>query len=299
MSIEQITYRLLRAIIALLGFIPLKIAQFIGKMAGTLAFMVPFARKEIALENIRCSLDGGMTRGQAEIQLKKVYLHFGQMFLEVPHVMRLRPRNVNEYLAIDHEENLVNALAKGRGVLALTAHLGNWELMSTAVAMRFGNLAVVVRPLDFKPAEKLMVDLRSRYGTEIIPAHRGMRHIMRAVRRNKIIGILLDQNVDWYEGAFVDFLGRPACSNKGLALIALKTGAPVVPFFSVRDEVGRYRIMIGEEVPLLRTGDKTKDVEENTALFTKVIESYVRQYPDQWFWFHNRWKTKNYCEIKD
>jgi KDO2-lipid IV(A) lauroyltransferase len=206
---------------------------------------------------------------------------------------------MHRYIVFEHEQNLRDALAKGKGVLALTGHFGNWELMSTAVAMYFGNLAVVVRPLDFEPADKLMVDLRSRYGTEIIPAHRGMRDMMRATRKNKIIGILLDQNVDWYEGAFVNFLGRPACSNKGLALLALRTGAPVIPFFSVRDETGRYRIIIEKEVTLVRTGDKTRDVEDNTALFTDVIESYIRKYPHQWFWFHKRWKTKNYCEIKD
>jgi len=105
--------------------------------------------------------------------------------------------------------------------------------------------------------------------------------------------------VDWYEGAFVNFLGRPACVNKGLAVLALKTRAPVIPFFSVRDEAGRYRIIIEKEVTLIRTGDKTRDVEDNTALFTNVIESYIRKYPHHWFWFHKRWKTKNYCEIKD
>ena len=298
MNLEYIAYKLLRSMILVLGFIPLTVARFIGKLVGTLAFMVPMTRKKMALENILSSFDGGITRGEAKKLLKRVYLYFGQMFLEVPHVMRLSPRNMHEYLAIDHEENLLTALAKGKGVLALTAHFGNWELMSAAVAMHFGNSAVVVRPLDFEPADKLMVDLRSRYGTEIIPAHRSMRHLMRAVRQNKIIGILLDQNVDWYEGAFVNFLGRPACSNKGLALLALRTGAPVIPFFSVKDEAGRYRIIIEKEVTLIRTGDTTRDVEDNTALFTNIIESYIRKYPHHWFWFHNRWKTKNYCEIK-
>jgi KDO2-lipid IV(A) lauroyltransferase len=297
--IDMIAYRILRSMILVLGFIPFSVAQFIGKMAGTLAFMVPMSRKKVALENILCSFDGMMTRAEAKKLLKKVYVHFGQMFLEVPHAMRLTPQNMHQYIVFDHEQNLRDALAKGKGVLALTGHFGNWELMSAAVAMHFGNLSVVARPLDFKPADKLMIDLRSRYGTEIIPAHRGMRHLIRAARRNRIIGILLDQNVDWYDGIFVNFLGRPACVNKGLALLALKTEAPVIPFFSVRDKSGRYRIIIEEEVALIRTGDKTKDIEDNTALFTSIIESYVRKYPHHWFWFHKRWKTKNYCEIKN
>jgi len=299
MNLEYMTYKVLRASILLMGFIPIGAARFIGKMAGTLAFMIPMSRKKVALENILCSFDGMMTRGEVKKTLRKVYLHFGQMFLEVPHVMRLSPQNMHRYITFDHEQNLRNALAKGKGVFALTGHFGNWELMCAAVAMRFGNSAVVARPLDFKPADRLMIDLRSRHGTEIIPARRSMRHLIRAARENRIIGILLDQNVDWYEGTFVNFLGRPACSNKGLALLALKTGAPVIPFFSVREGADRYRIIIEKEVALIRTGDKRKDVEDNTALFTSIIESYIRKYPDHWFWFHKRWKTKNYCEIKN
>jgi KDO2-lipid IV(A) lauroyltransferase len=299
MNLEYIVYKLLRAMILVLGFIPFSVAQFIGKMAGTLAFMVPMSRKKVALENILCSFDGMMTRTEARKLLRKVYLHFGQMFLEVPHAMRLSPQNIHKYVVFDSEQNLRDALAKGKGVLALTGHFGNWELMAAAVAMHFGNSSVVARPLDFKPADQLMIDLRSRYGSEIIPARRGMRHLIRAARRNKIIGILLDQNVDWYDGTFVDFLGRPACVNKGLALLALKTGAPVIPFFSVRDKSGRYRIIIGKEVALIRTGDKTRDIEDNTALFTSIIESYVRKYPHHWFWFHKRWKTRNCCEIQN
>jgi KDO2-lipid IV(A) lauroyltransferase len=153
--------------------------------------------------------------------------------------------------------------------------------------------------MDFEPLGRLMIDLRSRYGTEIIPKQRSMRKLLTSLRANKIIGIMLDQNVDWYEGAFVDFFGRPACTNKGLALVALKTGAPVVPIFSARAKDGRYRIIIDKEVDLIRTGDKLKDVEENTALFTSIIERHIREHPEQYFWFHKRWKTKNHCPPRD
>ena len=126
-----------------------------------------------------------------------------------------------------------------------------------------------------------------------------MRRLLGAIKEKKAIGILLDQNVDWYEGVFVKFLGRWACTNKGLALIALKSGTPVLPAFPVRQSDGRFRIMFGKELELIRTGDKTRDVEDNTALFSGVIEKYILQYPGQWFWFHQRWKTRNYCPLPD
>jgi KDO2-lipid IV(A) lauroyltransferase len=97
----------------------------------------------------------------------------------------------------------------------------------------------------------------------------------------------------------VKFLGRWACTNKGLALLALKTGAPVIPLFSIRQNDGRYCIIFEDEVKPIHTGDKTKDIEENTALYTRIIERYVQKYPDQWFWFHRRWKTRMYWPIPE
>ena len=168
--------------------------------------------------------------------------------------------------------------------------------MSAVFALHFAsNTAVVVRPIGYSPAHRLISKLRSRFGTEIIPKQRAMRRVLKAVKENRIVGILLDQNAGCHDGVFIQFLGRLACVNKGLALMAQKTGAPVIPAFSIRQKDGRYRIIIEEEVQLIRTGDKTRDLEENTALFTGIIEKYVRRYPDQWFWFHRRWKTRPYC----
>jgi KDO2-lipid IV(A) lauroyltransferase len=200
-------------------------------------------------------------------------------------------------VVFENEENLRIALARGKGVFILTAHFGNWELMSAAVTLHFGRAAaVIVRPIDYAPLDRLVSGLRARFGTEVIAKQGAMRRIISALREQKMIGILLDQNVDWYEGVFTPFMGRWACTNKGLALMAVRTGAPVVPVFSVRENDGRHRIIFEKEVPLV-IGDKTTEVEENTILFTQVIESFVRRYPDQWFWFHRRWKTRNFCTL--
>jgi KDO2-lipid IV(A) lauroyltransferase len=289
-------YRLIRTMVLLMSYIPWPLAQFKGKGLGTVAYLIPMSRKAVALENIRLSFPR-MTERDAKRLLRKVYRHFGQMLFEISHVFRMRPHNVDKYVLFEGQEHLINAMSKKKGVFILTGHFGNWELMCAAVAIRFSNTAVVARPADFAPMDRVINELRSRFGTEIIPKQKGMRRILSLVREKKIVGILLDQNVDWYEGAFVPFLGRWACANKGLALLALRTGTPVVPVFAVRQRNGRYRIIFERELELVRTGDKTTDVEENTALFTAIIESYVRRYPDHWFWFHKRWKTKNYCEL--
>jgi len=295
--LEVIVYRILLLLVRMTSCIPLPLAQFTGKMLGRVAFLVPFNRRTVALDNLIQSLGPGMSATEAKRLLRNVYIHFGQMLLEVPHIVSLNARNLSRYVVFASEEHFHDALKKGKGVLALTGHLGNWEMVSAVSAIRFGNTAMVARPMDFEPLERLVVDLRSRYGAEIIPKQRSMRKLLSCLQANKIIGVLLDQNVDWYEGVFVNFFGRPACTNKGLALVALKTGASVVPVFSARGKDGRYRIVIGKEIALIRTGDKLRDVEENTALFTSIIERHIREHPEQYFWFHNRWKTKNYCPL--
>ena len=282
-----------------MSHIPFPASQFLGKMLGLAASFVPMSRANVALDNILKSFDGTMKRDNARRLLRRVYMHFGQMFFEVAHILRLSHGNLNDYVVFEGEENLHHALVEGRGGFILTAHFGNWELTSAAMSLHFGSGAVIVRPMDFAPMDQLMNMLRSRFGTESISKQRAMRSVLVTLKEKKVVGVMLDQNIDWYDGVFVKFLGRWACTNKGLALMALKTGSPVLPVFPVRQGDGRYRIIIGDEIRLIRTGDKIRDVEENTALFTSMIEKYILAYPDHWFWFHKRWKTRNYCPLPE
>ena len=295
MVFEEFIYRLIRIILKGMSYIPFRIAQVIGKCFGLFAYLIPMDRKRVAYQNILDSFRGDLSEAGARKLLRKVYMHFGQMLLEIPHIMRLNLRNIDRYMTFQGEENLKQAMKKEKGILCLTAHLGNWEFMSTGGALYYGDSIVVARHSDFAPLDRIINEIRGHFGTEIIEAQGAMRQLLTALKNGGRIGILLDQNVDWYQGAFVPFFGRRACTNKGLALMALKTGTPVIPIFSSRDGDGIHRVVFGEEVELLKTGDKTRDVEDNTALFTSVIESYIRKNPDQWFWFHKRWKTKNYC----
>jgi KDO2-lipid IV(A) lauroyltransferase len=152
----------------------------------------------------------------------------------------------------------------------------------------------IFRPFDFKPLDDYITFIRTSTGARLIPKNRSMRKALAALHSREMLGILLDQNTILREGVFVDFFGHPACTDKGLALLALKSGAPVVPLFCLRLGNGRHKIIIQPEVELQRTGDKTKEVEDNTALFTRAIEDMVRAYPEQWLWIHQRWKQRPY-----
>ena len=288
--------RVLNALVDFLGLIPIRLGQYLGRLMGGFLGVAAVGPMKSSLNGLRMVFGDRMSEKELKKLNRRIVIHFAQMFFEVPHVLRLNMRNLHRYVCFENEKAFTDALAKGKGCFILTGHFGNWELMSAAITLRFQTDGIAVaRPADFEPAEELLTRLRTHFGTEIIPKKKAMKKLLMGTRKNKSMGILLDQNVDWYEGVFVPFLGELACTNKGLALIAMKTGTPVIPVFSARQPDGRYRVVFENAVELVHTGSKLSDTEANTALFNRIFEKYIYWYPEQWFWFHKRWKTRPSC----
>jgi len=223
---------------------------------------------------------------------RAVYRNLGIVAAEFFDLPRLTIENIGKLVEAEGLENCTQALAKGRGALLFGAHFGNWELEAVAVSLLIKPLVVIYRPLDSDLLDCLVLRVRSSTGNNPLAKDRAMRSMLRSLKHNEMLGILIDQNVAWYEGIFVDYFGRPACTTDGLALLALHTEAPVLPAYMARRPDGRYRLVIGPEVDVTRTGDREADVLANTQRFTKIIEETVRLYPDQWLWVHQRWKTQ-------
>jgi len=190
-----------------------------------------------------------------------------------------------EFVGLEHLEA---AHAAGKGVLVLTAHYGNWELLAASHTLTRFALSVVVRPLDHPLADRVVEAFRRRSGLELIEKRRAVRDIVAALRRGRLVGVLLDQNAARSEGVFVPFFGIPASTSRGLAVIALRTEAPVVPAFIRRMDGGRHCVEFEPTVPVPPDGDVTR----YTAAFTASIEAAIRRDPGQWFWMHGRWKTR-------
>jgi KDO2-lipid IV(A) lauroyltransferase len=173
--------------------------------------------------------------------------------------------------------------------------LGVWELLPLLSTMELKGWPanIVYRPLDYAPLEEFIVRHRTQFGAKLIKKSNALGEILKCLKRGELVALLMDQNVGWRKGVFAEFFGHRACTNKGLALLALKTRAPVVPLFLVREK-SSYSVHIGEALPLITTGDRTKDLEANTQQYNTVIESFVRRFPDQWLWVHQRWKTRPY-----
>ena len=195
-------------------------------------------------------------------------------------------------ITLEGLEHLRRAMEVHRRALVLTAHLGNWELLSVARQLTGYPLAIVVRPLDSPWLNALADRLRRKSGVELIEKHGALRPVMRALADGRLVGILLDQNASRREGVFVPFFGRPASTSKSLALLAVRTGAPVVPIFIRRDVRGGHRVTIHPPLPAPAPAEGARAVVELTARCTATIEAEIRQGPDQWLWIHNRWRTR-------
>jgi KDO2-lipid IV(A) lauroyltransferase len=274
----------------MMGLLSLRRGRWLGSRLGRLAFYLDSRHRGIALKNLARARDVNSPVANRELA-RQVFENLGKVFFEIAWASRLCRRDLLKYIRVEGLNHFQNAYRKGRGVMFLTAHFGNWELLSVFPAMIDCPTNIVYRPLDFRPLDRFFIDLRSRFGGRLIPTKRSAARILKNLRNGESVGLLMDQNVDWYEGVFVDFLGQRACTNKIMAILALKTEAPVVPIFMVRKESG-FEVTILPEIELIKSNDKIRDIETNTEQYNKAIETIVRRHPDQWFWVHQRWKTK-------
>ncbi len=228
---------------------------------------------------------------------KASYRSFALMAAEFCDITVLSEDNLSQYITIEGLENYTAARLGNKGVLLFGAHFGNWELGNAALAITVKPLIFIYRILDNPFLEKSITAVRAACGNSSLSKEHAMRPMLRALKNGETINLLIDQNVAWYDGVFVDFFGRRACATAGLALLALRTAAPVLPAFTRRLPDGRYVLEIGKEVEIIRSANRADDILLNTEKFTKIIEENIRRHPEQWFWMHQRWKTKR-CQVK-
>lgn len=288
---NQLSIQSLKILCWLIGHIPLTLSLWIGKMLGRLGFYIDRKHREITLNNIKTSFKDKKTSVETTIIAKKVFENLGMNLMEFCRLPWLKNTDLQDYLEVEGFDNFNKAYEKGHGVIFLTGHFGNWEAMAVFYALMGYPVDVVVRDLDSPIIDKFVRWVRTKAGNRIVSKGRSMRELLKLLSKGNIAGILLDQNVSWNEGVFVYFFDRLACTNKGAALLAMASKASVVPTFILR-KGKTHKIIIGKELVVNNTGNRTLDQIENTARFTKVIEDFARGYPEQWFWLHQRWKSR-------
>ena len=276
--------------------VPLSIRKLFFKFLLMLYYHASTKHRLIALHNLRCAFPEKDMEELIRIA-KGVYLNLAitaAEFFSMPSITR---ENLHEWVEMEGLEHFESGMAQGKGLLTIIAHFGNWELMPVTfpLFLKFPKPSYIVyRPLDSPVLDNMVEHVRTINGHEMIPKGGSGKRIMELLKENHSIAILSDQNVAAREGVFVDFFGRPACTGVGLAVLALRSGAPVLPMFMARQKSGKYKFILKPLVEISQTGDYERDLLENTQRFTKVVEDVVREYPDQWFWIHQRWKTKKW-----
>ena len=289
---ESLEYALVWPWVKLLGMLPRPLARAVGIAFGLAIYTVHGRLRKVGLRNLTIAFPQKSVRERRRL-LRGEFISLGRQLAEVCLFPRYTRENVSQVVIYEGFENFERAYARGKGVLFLTGHIGAWELSAFAHSLQGHPLSIVMRSLDNPHVDALLHRYRTMHGNRTVDKDDFVRGLLSAMREGETVGILMDTNMTPPQGVFVDFFGIPACTASGLARIALRTDAAVVPGFTVWDsKLRKYILHFLPSVELVRTADNEADIVANTAKFTSVIEEIIRRYPDQWLWVHRRWKTR-------
>jgi KDO2-lipid IV(A) lauroyltransferase len=280
------------AFIHALRILPRRLSRAAGVGIAAIAYIVLGRLRRAGLRNLELAFPG-MPAGERERILRFEYRNLGWLLAEFCQMSSYTAAFAGRFIRYEGLEHFLSARDRGKGVLVLTGHLGAWELSSFYHSLAGYPMGMVIRRLDNPLVDHMVNRIRCQHGNRVLHKDDFARGLLAAMRAGDTVGILMDTNMTPPQGLFVPFFGVPACTASGLARVALKTRAAVVPGFLLWEESERqYVLHFYPELSLASTGDAEADAAENTARFTAVIEDVIRQYPSQWLWMHRRWKTR-------
>lgn len=283
---------LLRVFGVLCRVLPRRANLAVGRAIGMTGYCLSGNRRRVALDNLDRSFGDEISRSEKIRYAKGSFTNFGMGLTEFFTFPSLSGTRLNEILDVTGIENLDSALAEGRGALILTLHMGMWELIPAALISRGYDMAIVAKAARTESANRMLTGFRQSVGVSVLYGSGIMRGILRQLSSGGLVGFVLDQNALPEDGIFVPFFGRLACTLDSLAVIAIRSGAPVVPIYSYRHGAG-HKVVVNPPVETQKVvNDKEKDVFNRTLAYTQWIEKVVRAHPEQWMWLHERWKTK-------
>ena len=283
-------YAALAALAATIRRCPWGVTRILGRALGHGFYLLDGPHRRLTMANLQAAFPA---RSAAECRAlsKATFQHFGRLALDLLKFQSLSREAMLERVAIDGAERVAQAQARGRGILFLTGHFGFWEIQALAHAPRFGPMSVMARPLDNPYVHDYLERIRTSTGNSVIYRQGALRRVFRTLAGNGAVGMLIDQHVLERDAVYVDFFDRPAATTSALAVLAARTGAPVIPLFALPLEDGRYRLVYEPAV-------EPPEDETPAALLaftqrcTDVLEMYVRRHPSLWLWMHRRWRGR-------
>src|SRR5262245_43938768 len=287
----NVEYLFARVILGFFSYLPLTVALSLGCSIGRVAMVIPKLRRtgernlELAFPDLDAPERARLLRG--------CFDNLGRLLGIFSHFRDASTERLQQTIACEGMENIRNALAQNRGVIAFTGHVGAWELSSYGPSLYDCPFGFLVRRSDIPKIETVVDQYRAARGNWTIDKRMAAREMLRMLKKGGMLGNLVDLNALDREAMFVNFFGVKAATTYVVAKLALRTGAPVVPIFSPWDKkLKKFMVTIGEPLQFERTGDEEQDTLRATQVMTKVVEDWIRRYPDQWLWVHRRWKTR-------
>ena len=297
---DYVEYAIFRAASGFFSLLPRRVALTVGAWLGEILYRVARPQRRIALYNLRLAFPD-KSEAERRAILRRSCRNLGRVAAEFCHLPSLTPESVRDYVTVDDASRWHDILtaAAARGAVVLTGHFGNFELLAYAHGLLGHPITLVHRPMRNRLVDRAITGLRARAGTTSLAKKTAAKAALRALRDHRIVAIPADQNQTRRYGVFVDLFGVPAATTPGPARLAMLSRSPLLPVFLVREgESAKHRIVVLPEIELVNSGQRDQDVVTNTQRCTDVIEDMLRRYPDQWIWFHKRWKTRPLGEAR-
>jgi len=291
--IGYLEYLIAKGFSLFINLLPENLSLWVGRGLGWTAFHLAWERRKVALQNLHIAFGQEKSKREIHAIAKRTFENLGMTAVEFFRIPQMDVKTFKKRVKIEGLEEALRLLEKKKGALLLIGHFGNWELMGLMSKVIGSPIMVIAKPMKKNRwMDQFITRIRNVGGLEVISNIKASRKVIQALSQNRVVGILIDQRAKRSEGIWADFFGRKAPTTPALAVLAMKTGAPVLPVFMIRNGFQKHRLLIKEPLELIHTGDIKKDVEANTQLFNHTLESMIRQYPDQWFWVHQRWERK-------
>ncbi len=289
---DNIVYRIVLVFSWVCRILSRNWALGLGSAIGKFLYRILKKRRQIALNNLQIAFGNNFEETRREEICKASFINLGKTVIEFMRFPKLNTENIWREVTVHGSEHLNSALEKGKGAIVFLPHFGNWELLSLVYGVLIPNRAKAIAfPLKNVRLNDLIWRHRQLLSLELIPRKNAVRATLRALKNNHAIGFFADQNAG-DQGIFIDFFGKPASTAKGPVSLALKTGAPILFSLDIRQPNDQHHIHISPPIHLESSGNFDQDVELYTAHLMKQLEKYIQEYPDQWLWLHNRWKTQ-------
>lgn len=282
---------LFKIIILICKCLPRCLCVFKGRTFGLLLYLFDKKHRNTALKNLDLAFGENKTYGELKKIARSSFKHFGEFFFSMIHYPSADSSHLLKFIKVEGEDFLDDALKQNKGAVLFSAHYGSWEIAPSFLSLR-APLNIVVRPLDNPAIERMLNKIRLSVGAKVISKFNASKQILRALSKNEMIAILMDQNVLRSQAVFVDFFGKKAATTPGPAIFHLRTGAPLIPVFCYPVKRSEYLIKISQPLNFAPGDSMEEDILKITQVCTGIIEEQIKEEPRFWLWFHDRWRSR-------